>query len=86
MSLFSSWRIGRNFGRWSGVAPLAHTFSQRSLYEYAFSNPIRYVDPSGMSTEETNDKEKGSEDKKDPDEPEVRGDYSRRQQLEYFVV
>jgi hypothetical protein len=39
-----------------------------------------------MSTEETNDKEKGSEDKKDPDEPDVRGDYSRRQQLEYFVV
>jgi hypothetical protein len=33
------------------VDPLAEMFPGRSPYEYCFSNPINYTDPTGMSPE-----------------------------------
>ncbi len=45
--------------QWLSVDPLAEKYPNRSPYEYTFSNPVNFIDPTGMTGEDPPQKGKG---------------------------
>ncbi|SEJ29554.1 RHS repeat-associated core domain-containing protein [Myroides marinus] len=48
-------------GRWMNIDPLAEKYVSFTLYAYVGNNPIRFIDPNGMASEDWVKREKNGE-------------------------